>query len=588
LATYIIEEIKGHCTTTAAGRTGWAYYYFYFGRESDEVPQFLRWIINQLCRQLTHIPPKVRELYRDGGEPATASLMTVLSIILEEFQRVYLILDALDESSNRPNLLNALIKISTEDSFDKLQILATSREELDIKRALEDIATDISLHSFWVDEDIRLYIQNHLCDDRKLNRWPEALKEEIEAALVEGAKGMCVFSELRTYCSLVGLTIPLRFRWAFCQLDILGRLKSAAQIRSALGQLPETLDETYERILDNIPAKDVEFARRAFHLLAAGRVVFTLAQLAEAVIVDDVKCTFTTNDRFVDPDDILEICTCLITLNKGPDCYVSFAHYSVQEYLFSERIKLKNFKASRSGAATISAKIFITYLLNIDYACLLTNHLGEVSHTNANRQIDEAESVFPFLRAAFYFFRFVDGAQDDVVNGLTLKLFSPGRPHFERWRNLWHCYCITHNPNSMYSYWTFPPGAESTATLAYLCYLGLIKPAKALLEGNEDPNILENEVEAPGVNVNNPGDLDTTTCGTPLHIAVALSLKDLVYLLISMGANTKALSKSRATVLNMIRTARDPSIVELLLHRGANPNPLNSAATPLQDVVCRS
>lgn len=38
-----------------------------------------------------------------------------------------------------------------------------------------------------------------------------------------------------------------RFRWVFCQLDKLRRCLSP-RIRQALDELPETLDETYERI----------------------------------------------------------------------------------------------------------------------------------------------------------------------------------------------------------------------------------------------------------------------------------------------------------------------------------------------------
>ena len=46
--------------------------------------------------------------------------------------------------------------------------------------------------------------------------------------------------------------ILVRFRWVFCQLDTLRRCM-ASSIRKALNELPTTLDDTYERALQEIP-----------------------------------------------------------------------------------------------------------------------------------------------------------------------------------------------------------------------------------------------------------------------------------------------------------------------------------------------
>jgi hypothetical protein len=159
-----------------------------------------------------------------------------------------------------------------------------------------------------------------------------------------------------------------RFRWVSCQLDILGRLNSAADIRYSLTQLPKTLDETYERILANIPAESIKYAKRALHLLAFDLEITTLRSLAEAVIFDEARCTFIEDDRLLDPKDILEICTCLITYDImaafREDFKVQLAHYSVREYITSERIKATTFKTAEIAANVLVAKIFITYYIS--------------------------------------------------------------------------------------------------------------------------------------------------------------------------------------------------------------------------------
>lgn len=193
LASFIFEDVKLFCKDSALESAGWAYYYCYFGHKQDETPHLLRWVINQLCRQMNAIPDEVRKLFTDGGSPQTRELVVALGAVLRNYHRVYLVIDALDESLERHRILNLLVGILDDHLFDKLQVLATSRKEVDIERALLNLSADISLSNPYMDEDIRLYIQNTLRAHHKFSRWPEELQKEIETALVKGAKGMYVF-----------------------------------------------------------------------------------------------------------------------------------------------------------------------------------------------------------------------------------------------------------------------------------------------------------------------------------------------------------------------------------------------------------
>lgn len=190
LASFIFKDVKSFCKDSVLENTGWAYYYCYFGHEQDETPHLLRWVINQLCRQMNAIPDEVRELFSDGGSPQTQELAVALGAVLRNYHRVYLVIDALDESLDRHRILNLLLGILDDQTFDKLQVLATSRKELDIERALLISSVDISMSNSYVDEDIRVYIQHTLRVNHKFCRWPEELQREIETALVKGAKGM--------------------------------------------------------------------------------------------------------------------------------------------------------------------------------------------------------------------------------------------------------------------------------------------------------------------------------------------------------------------------------------------------------------
>jgi Cdc6-like AAA superfamily ATPase len=190
LASYIVQNTQRFCEDSNLSHTGWAYYYCYYGRNQEETHPLLCWIISQLCRQLKYIPEKLRMLRNRGTEPGYEDLLEVLSSLVTKFRRVYIVLDALDESQDRKFLLDLLIKIASDDAFEKVRLLAMSRKELDIQKAFEGKCSSISLSNSLVDEDIRVYIESQLQTDRKLSRWPDSLKRDIRNALVKGAKGM--------------------------------------------------------------------------------------------------------------------------------------------------------------------------------------------------------------------------------------------------------------------------------------------------------------------------------------------------------------------------------------------------------------
>jgi hypothetical protein len=58
-----------------------------------------------------------------------------------------------------------------------------------------------------------------------------------------------------------------RFRRAACQLDVLEECLDRRSLRKALASLPETLDETYRRIISSIPKTQKQYAIRILQFL---------------------------------------------------------------------------------------------------------------------------------------------------------------------------------------------------------------------------------------------------------------------------------------------------------------------------------
>lgn len=192
LMSYLIEQIKRHCGQSQKEQVAYVYYYFYYGHNQDEAVPFLRWLLNQLCRQADFIPDNVYKMYKYGGEPSIKELLEALEDVLDNFKITYVIVDAIDESNPRENLLKVLRNLVTDPRFKKLQLLASSREYIDIERVMEEFSVSVSMSNPFVEEDIRLRVRSTLQSDPKFRRWPQELLDEVENAVSTGAKGMYV------------------------------------------------------------------------------------------------------------------------------------------------------------------------------------------------------------------------------------------------------------------------------------------------------------------------------------------------------------------------------------------------------------
>jgi len=173
-----------------SGKTAFAYYYCYFGHNQDEAAPALGSILNQLCRQSRTVSKTIHEMYRAGAEPKVVQLLKALEEILDNFDTIYIIIDALDESSPRETLLRVIRDMATDTRFRKIQLLASSREYFDIETVMGIISVPVSMSNPFVEEDIQRHVRSLMASNQKFNRFPRDLLEKIESAVTTGARGM--------------------------------------------------------------------------------------------------------------------------------------------------------------------------------------------------------------------------------------------------------------------------------------------------------------------------------------------------------------------------------------------------------------
>jgi hypothetical protein len=123
------------------------------------------------------------------SNPSLEVLSGILFELMREFEQAFIVIDALDECSELENLISWLEKVSIRRP-SCLHILTTSRLLSEIQEFMSlNAASSICLHDY-LNQDIRLHVEERLRSDRKFQRWPEAVQLEIEAAVMERSAGM--------------------------------------------------------------------------------------------------------------------------------------------------------------------------------------------------------------------------------------------------------------------------------------------------------------------------------------------------------------------------------------------------------------
>ncbi|KAG9195644.1 hypothetical protein G6011_00765 [Alternaria panax] len=282
-----------------------AYFYFEFNDTQKQDPELmLRSLLCQFLQRSVVIPKGIDALFLscDNGkrQPSLYALLEVTRQATQEFTQVYVVLDALDECTQRSELMD-MLETMAGWPLDNLYLLMTSRKERDIESSLETYIGEedaVCLQRDVVDQDIQRYVQQRLRDDKGLAKWNKdaAVRQEIEAALMSGARGM--------------------FRWAVCQLDTLEKCRHRAMLRKSLATLPQTLDQTYDRILTAISEDDCKLAMRILQWLTSSARPLSVEEIAEAVAIDVARDpAFDRDEVLEDPLEVLNICSSLVTIS---------------------------------------------------------------------------------------------------------------------------------------------------------------------------------------------------------------------------------------------------------------------------------
>ncbi|KAH9052644.1 hypothetical protein EDB87DRAFT_1816326, partial [Lactarius vividus] len=445
-----------------AGSAIMAYFYFDFKDLSKQTCRdLLLSLVSQLSTSSSICRDILNRVYTSHKKGAHQPSDDTLKECLKEMLRlpgqgpIFIVLDALDECPNSSGIPSPrdevlqLVKELIDLHLQGLHICATSRPEVDIRAVLEPLAFhSVSLHNQSGQQtDIADYVQSvvNSSPSTAMKRWRVDDKKLVIETLTERADGM--------------------FRWVFCQLEAL-RHCFPPNIRRFLNELPESLDETYERILRGINKTQQDDARRLLRCLTVAVRPLRVEELAELLVFDFEASSSggipkLKNDwRWDDQEEaVLSTCSSLIAVvPDGDSRVVQFSHFSVKEYLTSPRLTrsqgdVSQFHVDLEPAHTILTQACLGTLLRLDeHADAKELPLVEYA---ARHWVDHArfEKVSTRVR---------DGMDD---------LFDKSKPYFAAWLQLHNVDAHTSREFIRFSGPGYPDLPGSTLYYAALCGL---------------------------------------------------------------------------------------------------------------------
>jgi ankyrin repeat protein len=353
------------------------------------------------------------------------------------------------------------------------------------------------------------------------------------------------------------LLILFRFQWVACQLSELQKCTTPRAVRDAVASMPRTLDDTYERMLLRIPDIYARDTSRIFQWMVYSARPLMVEEVSEILAFDpDRNPPLDAQRRLFDPKQLLSILSNLAILSTIPDWralwhrsktieVVTFSHYSVQEYLCSERVvtgRVCQFSVTQKPATYSIAKSCLMYILQFDQADSLT---------------PETYEMYPLARyAAQYWAKHArQYEQEEQSQGnlqpLIEQVLDDSKHAFLNWQRIF-------DPLSCFSRDCSELLPRKYTPLLCASTLGLVGTVVSLLSNEKNINSLR------------PGE------DSPLVAAAVGGHSEIVQHLIRCGANVELQASARIglvmTPLGASAIFGHEGVLSILLENGADVN----------------
>ncbi|KAJ4221452.1 hypothetical protein NW759_006698 [Fusarium solani] len=597
--TVMASRVINHLECTAPEKAVVVYAYCDAGkREQQKAVHILASLLRQLIEASPSMPECVQRFHskyqgRQLGSVSAREFTDALIDAARLSSRVYVVIDALDESEDLSNLLSEIFRMQKEV---KANVFVTSRPDKRIEAMFDQYS---SLQIRASDQDVSWYLEKRISQHDVIKDELGEYAAEVKAALKETVKEKIMkVSD--------GIFLLARFH-----MDSVLEMTSPNRMRESIEMLPKGLVayreiylKTTQRI-DNQPEEYCSLAKATLIWLVCAMRPMTVPELREALAIKINASSLDSGD-FSTTKSIVEACKGLVTI--GNDEVIQLLHHTAREYLDSNFGWLE--EPSIRGLAIAEAAERAKAMAHRDITLKLLTYVS-FDAFGAGPCDDDDQYLERGMSNRFYSYGschwvdhlkssgpYVSNIVDLGTNSLLTRLLGSG----EKWRSSIQAFFYDDSPygNPIFWYSRFPEGftslhlaafcgAEPLATVFLGSYqldaedsFGRTPLSHAAQKGHVD--VVMGLLKA-GAHVD-ADDSNDPTSQTPLAYAAQQGHKEVVRCLLEKKADINRKNYVGSTPLALAAMGGHHAVLELLLEGGAyiearggsNNTPLSLAA----------
>ena len=329
--TILASSIIDYLLSEHAPGSGVGIAYLYCDHKDKKSQSFQDLFTSVLKQLIRFAPEQFLEMYglhssRNHDRSLSLDRVQFLSQeVIGLFDRVYIVIDALDESEEvdgtRTDLMSCLAELQAASGG--LHILITSRP----KQVVFDYFPGAGLLEISaLDSDVQTYINERIKTERRLQRYLKQLPD-LKAKILQTISSKCQ-----------GMFLLARLH-----LDSVSQARTLADLEDSLERLPDgrhSLKETYQEALDRIYAqepRDVEMANKILIWLCFSARPLKADELRWVLAIDVLQQEEDFNEkRLLPEEDIVSLSGGLVTIDVNSKD-ARLVHYTAQEFFVSQR-----------------------------------------------------------------------------------------------------------------------------------------------------------------------------------------------------------------------------------------------------------
>ncbi|MCJ1472374.1 hypothetical protein MMC13_001021 [Lambiella insularis] len=524
--TVLSSVIINHLTTeNPSGDVGIAYVYCSYKERDTQTADRLK---ASLARQLICQQPALYQLLLDiyhkhrNGQTSMSprDLAKILDDIVTSFKKVFLIVDGMDECSEKSRD-SFLARLARLQNHSNACLLVTSRPNCySVSAQIADIKeVEIRASS----QDARNYLASRITDSERLSRFTRenpGLQESMIDTVVTKSAGMFLLVQLH--------------------IEALTSCKTLRAVKNSLQGLSSELDDVYDDAMQRIREQNKEDA------CLGGMVLSWVSYARSPLKVRELQHALATSmgqsesdfdkDAILNEEDLVGCCAGLVGIEKEHST-VKLVHFSTQEYFERNRGKLP---------ADAQKEIARTCLKYLSFERPPT----DIAPRGEDYRVPDHDK--PFLEyAVTYWADHVRGPLESVFLQPILSLlnyngkstYSAKATNYSYMRN-WYIEAQKSSETN-FGPWCGPSEQFSMHNLAIAAHFGLTVVMTELLNQGSDVN----ERQCEGF--------------TALIVAIIALRLDVVKILVERGANVHSCTKEWSPL--HFAALNDTAIVRFLL-----------------------